>query len=422
MINVYISNSIYKDIDTKIDKDSSLYKIVTSKDSDVYLDLSDEDFEKRGVTMYESADDRRVKPRKVVFDLLLGEHEIGAGLSRAIFILSSDVLTDKKAKTIMYKYGVICCTPDNQEMLDLLFYRDSIFLKPGSQFNWSIFLKKISKLPCNSLIITDRFFMREDWWGTIKIDKQTKKPIINKYGYPIYENQFDNIKEIVNGYCHEFSVKELKILLFYAPDTNKENENDTNKEKKTFVICATKIANKIKDKDFFPQLKREKIVIEFYYIKEKGDDKQKDLYRSLHNRRIISNYSVMSTDYSFGSIKGGFEQRAQTPTIRGVFSFPSSVIEQDYYIDAICNALNDNYELASDARIACSIDSDGIHWRVPCRFLDEFRSYVSQIRNSGIKMDDIQGIDEPICNNLICDRKIEKKKEEIRNKETFYEP
>ena len=178
-------------------------------------------------------------------------------------------ISKAEAQSIQENYGVMCLSGENPDISPLIDINDEHTteeMKPLDR-GWDSVLDTVEFLPSNSLILTDRYLFNTT----------------NAY----YGNGFDNVRNILT----ELLPRKLNTTYFITVIFDRESID----ELYNFNSIAKRL-NELKD-SLKKELKLEyPIVMEVLGIKEKTD-----IYRALHNRRIVSNYYVVKMDYKLAA-------------------------------------------------------------------------------------------------------------------------
>lgn len=175
------------------------------------------------------------------------------------FILDID---EKTAKQIEMDYGVICQSANNINDNSLRYSKEISSEEREEIHNWNNFLQFIKDSPSNTLIVNDRYlFANED--------------NLNKNGIHNASKIIDAILPI--GFKTDYHVLFVFDSLLLKPGV-------------TFSNIANWLNKEIRGIRPYP------IKLELISIK-----KNCYLYENTHNRRIISNYSIIRTEHKFNA-------------------------------------------------------------------------------------------------------------------------
>ena len=244
------------------------------------------------------------------------KNEIKGGLSTAIFILGG--ITPEEAKKISERLGLMCFS-DAQIPPAPSFKSITKTLEAGENYEWKQLINNFRSIPVNSIIINDKY-----------LHKNPNKAIYN-------------LQRIVSFLIPSRISRTINILLLSSEDnvySNRPNEEYRNK-----VTILTGLRAYLKD-----TMKIDNPCIEMLLYK-----KDSDLYKSAHNRFIITNYGIISTEQTLSVFtQNGMSDVLQTVTSTIIFSENSTngferwikylktisrIIKKDIYSDK-----NNNYQ------------------------------------------------------------------------------
>lgn len=191
----------------------------------------------------------------------------------ALYIL--DVPETVTAK-IQSDYGVMCLSGDNPDITPLIDIYDEHTTNTREPYDrgWHKVLDSIKHIPSNALILTDRYLFKNtnNWYG----------------------NGFSNFRSILS----ELLPTQLKTPYHITVVFFKDGINDSY----SFESIAKRlydIALEFKDPS--------DIMVEALCLIDK-----KGVYHHLHNRRIVSNYYVVKTDYTLAAFDKAVGTSEQT--------------------------------------------------------------------------------------------------------------
>ena len=189
-----------------------------------------------------------------------------------------------EAKRIRNLYGVMCFSEIDKNIYALIDVYDEHTTDKNKPLGrgWDTVLDSIEHLPSNALILTDRYLFKTTnaWYG----------------------NGFENVRSILT----ELLPKELNAPYHITVIFDKDNIDDIY----NFQTIAQRL-NGIKE-DFnrdYP------ITMEALGITDKNQT-----YYSFHNRRIVSNYFVVKTDYSLAAFNKSVGTADQTIIPQAMFT------------------------------------------------------------------------------------------------------
>lgn len=189
-----------------------------------------------------------------------------------------------EAKKIQVEYGVICRSGIDTNVSTLIDINDEHTTDKNKPLGrgWDTVLDSVEFLPSNALILTDRYFF---------------KTTNANYG-----NGFDNVRSILT----ELLPRELKTTYHITVVFDKDSIDPLY----NFQTIAKRL-NDIKEEFKRPY----SITMEVLGITGKNES-----YYNLHNRRIVSNYFVVKTDYSLAAFNKTVGTSDQTITPQVLFT------------------------------------------------------------------------------------------------------
>ena len=329
MIDFYISNALYE----KYNNDGSdLNRFMNNKSVQVYIDADNDTIDSlrsSGIpddpnTVPVHGDPNLLRSGKNMIDRLIKGEDVEVGLSKAIFFLDDKDV----ASNIQEKYGVFSLYPDIIENIGVLKKKTKTFVEKGDKSKkWESFFApfKDSGLPCTSIIIADRYLLKND------------------------RNYF-NIREIISNYinCSEIA-KELQILIISGTNIIRNEEQ--------YISQINEYISNINEN--IKKITNHNINIYVEYIFCDGAAGGFDhLYSHIHDRNVFSNYlkidatqNIAVFNQSKDKIGKTHTEIADSQTIRVSAPFPdgfenSNYIEseeaiQDKYIDLLVSDFRD---------------------------------------------------------------------------------
>lgn len=326
MLDIYISHKAF--LDCIVNKsDSFIQGIFSCKEKGFVLYVADEQLKESVFQDTSSPEyitcqayDFRVLPGVETAELVKmnckDKNEIKGGLSTAIFILGG--ITPEEAKKISERLGLMCFS-DAQIPPAPSFKSITKTLEAGENYEWKQLINNFRSIPVNSIIINDKY-----------LHKNPNKAIYN-------------LQRIVSFLIPSRISRTINILLLSSEDnvySNRPNEEYRNK-----VTILTGLRAYLKD-----TMKIDNPCIEMLLYK-----KDSDLYKSAHNRFIITNYGIISTEQTLSVFtQNGMSDVLQTVTSTIIFSENSTngferwikylktisrIIKKDIYSDK-----NNNYQ------------------------------------------------------------------------------
>ena len=213
-----------------------------------------------------------------------------------IFLL--DIPVDK-ANQIQKDYGVLCQSTKQLDHTPLTQVHFPTELLDGEKDkSWSSMIAQYKELPSNSALIIDAHLFAED-----KFDEGKR-------------NGIDNLFNILN-YILPSSFKDTYHIGVLITDTDKAKAAKRSRSNLTNDRIATAI-NRLKK-----ELNRSyPINIEVVFF----DHNDNDGHKLIHDRRIISNYFIVTASYKLAALREGISRCRQTiaafPLFEGIEKFP----------------------------------------------------------------------------------------------------
>lgn len=214
-----------------------------------------------------------------------------------IFLLD---ISEAKAHQIQEDYGVICQSIGNLNDKPLTQSHFSNELNEDSEgLSWSKMFAHYKQLPSNSLIIIDAHLFENDRFD----EKQ------NVYD-PKRCTGIDNLYEIISALLPNQFNGEFHIGIFLtdydiAKSLGRVHTNLTNKR-------ISKAIHRLKEK--LDCSYKDNLIIEVFFF-----DCRDDRHRMIHNRRILSNYFIITADYRLAALRNGRSAVDQSVTIFPLF-------------------------------------------------------------------------------------------------------
>lgn len=191
----------------------------------------------------------------------------------SLFILD---ITSYEALAIQRRYGVLCLSGENPDIAQLIDVNDEHTTEEKEPLGrgWDTVLDSVEYLPSNALILTDRYLFQN----------------INA----VYGNGFDNIRSILNELLPDELSTTYHITVIFDIESVDElySFND-----------IVKRLNNIKN-EF---VRDYPIIMEVLGISDKNN-----VYKRLHNRRIVSNYFIVKMDHKLAAFNKSVGTTEQT--------------------------------------------------------------------------------------------------------------
>ena len=283
MASIFLTKKAFESMD-----DSSLeYKII-SKQTKIYVDLSKEeltgllepddsslgygvnplfDFQEENTNVSFCA-------AKETFDQIKnGNYSAFGKIPDGIFVIDID---EKTAETLKNEYGILCMNESKMDFSILTqehsefcereikdkFVEYDLSPKP-SHLTISQLIPENVILPCNCIIVIDKYLFKDDEEGRCMVEILSR--LLNK--------------KLKKSFCH-------LLLVFDNKECCKSGE-DSKSAFRRIVTGLQPILEKVNDLH---------IKVEFLA----GDFNPPKMFEDLHNRKIITNYSVIGAEHGFG--------------------------------------------------------------------------------------------------------------------------
>ena len=213
-----------------------------------------------------------------------------------IFLLE---IEDEKAKSIQNDYGVICQPTSRLDYMPLAqpsFPNELEENETGR--SWEGMISRFKQLPSNSALIIDAHLFQKDRYDerTNSYDENNSKGI-------------NNLFDILNAILPQHFVGTYHVgVLLTDYDVANKNISQNNLTNKRIANAINKLKSKKLNRNY-------NISIEVVFISEKDNASHK----LIHNRRIISNYFIVTADYGLVALNKGRCLLSQTITAFPLF-------------------------------------------------------------------------------------------------------
>ena len=221
----------------------------------------------------------------------------------SVFLLNID---EKEAMKIQKDYGVICQSKDALDYTPLTQPNRSNELKKGrGTLSWEMMISQYKELPSNSVLIIDRYLFHGDRFDEKKgcYDEQKRNGIKN-----LYEILKSMLPSEFEGTYHvgifTTDIDEERIDRKSKNRSTKDFTNLTNNQ----IISAINKLNEELNRNYVLNIE----VVLFNPRLPFGG------YDLIHNRRIISNYFIVTADHLLATLNNGKGKSECSQTI-GVF-------------------------------------------------------------------------------------------------------
>ncbi len=301
MIDIFIPQDTLEDIilenmpSTTAEEDQDIWFKIFSKQKYIYV-ASDDDHEyvSKEEPLFYLSDSYGVEIRYETkyINGIANNHDLVCQYPNGIFLLNID---EADAEQIQQDYGVICQSVDNLDSEALNDPNLSFSPNMGQEgYTWKKILSRINSkhYPSNHLTIIDRYLFS---------------------GSEYFDSALQNVYEIVNAMLPTHKLKRnYKLTLFIG---EQEDAKSVPLELINQGIC-----------EMLPLMMRPYgIDFELFFLYH-----QSPLYKSTHNRRILTNYTITTIEHMTDAFKDGISKCQQTIHVHGLYSTAS--------LDGLCDA------------------------------------------------------------------------------------
>jgi hypothetical protein len=283
MASVYLTKKAFESME-----DSSLEYNILSKQTKVYVDMTDDQLDKLlipddeslgyGTNPFFDFQEEHVNvtfsAAKEIFDQIKnGNYSAIGKIPDGIFVLDVD---EKTAENIKNSFGVLCMSEDNMDF-SILTRRHTEFCEREIKDNaveydlatkprhltFADLIPEDMILPCNSIVVIDKYLFDDDKEGKCLIGILSR--LLGK--------------KLQRSYCH--------LLIIF--DNAKVGTSEENRKEafRNIVTGLQPIIEKINDL---------RIKVEFLA----GDFNPPKMFEDMHNRKIVTNYSIITAEHGFG--------------------------------------------------------------------------------------------------------------------------
>ena len=227
--------------------------VITLYNNDMFLDDDDP------INIFMKSYDVSIEPNNDYIEKIPQDPKSVLNNPCGAFILDID---EKTAKQIELDFGVICQSVSNINDNNLLYSKEVTSEEREDIHNWNNFLQFIKSTPSNTLIVNDRYLFAND----------------------------DNISR--NGIHNASKIMDAILPVDFKADYHVLFTFDSLQLKQgvTFSNIANWLNKEIRG------IRPYTIKLELISVK-----KNSYLYENTHNRRIISNYSIIRTEHKFNA-------------------------------------------------------------------------------------------------------------------------
>ncbi|MCR4964896.1 MAG: hypothetical protein K6A41_04495 [Bacteroidales bacterium] len=276
MFRIYISAASLERICLeempKEEKERNVWFTLLSKQTVLFLDKNIyeelEDYNDPLFTFSESYDINLTVSKKDFNNIINDDTEFLLSEPQGVFLLDID---KQQAQAIQEKYGILCQSTDNLRECDISGEEHKIALfKDNYEYSWKDLFNNGLKVPSNSLIIVDRYIF--GWEGKYKSG---------------YTDGIENIKQILRCILPKSLSCDYHVLVLF--DENASTDRNYKRE------------NVVRQLDEFIKLELRKpynIIIELFSVSGSCFN-----YDATHDRRIISNYFIITVDHLIKAFK-----------------------------------------------------------------------------------------------------------------------
>ena len=215
-----------------------------------------------------------------------------------IFLLN---ITENQASDIQNNYGVICQSVTNLNDAPLTQNHISNELEENQgDISWNSMLNKFKQIPSNSMLVIDAHL-----FGNDRFDENQ-----NKYD-PNRNSGLKNLFDIIDALLPQNFKSEYHIGVLLT-DTDKAiaaGRTRTN-------LSNARISKAIhRLKEGLNRPYKDKLIIEVFFF----DARDNDGHKLIHNRRILSNYFIVTADYKLAALRNGRSLADQSITVFPLF-------------------------------------------------------------------------------------------------------
>lgn len=255
-----------------------------------------------------------IKDGKDIFNDLEKHPEVIAKYPSSVFILDIDV---NEAARLQQKYGVI--VQSFQHLDDAILTavsQKNIYIEDGDiNIGWSDVFKGVKDIPVNSIIINDRNLFTND-----QVTKYVNGNVKEKHLFGV-----DNVASILNTILPRTLDIPFHVLIV-CDKAGIENH--------LTVKNVIRYLNSLKK-----QLNRPYVInMELLAVSN-----QSSLYASTHNRRILTNYALLTFDHKINAFDGRCSRVSQMITVNKLFSH-GDILMASPFVKAHNRAIKDLHD------------------------------------------------------------------------------
>lgn len=287
-MRLFLSQRLFEDCIIRQDTTDPLWKLIRDKLVDVFIDIDatalDEKIQNANMDgcppMFSLAvsHDIPIYSGKETIKKIKNRGKIKPTPAEDVYIFEG--MTKEGRNDIQNKYGVLCLSENYKEeirSLEECKYDDFIDAAGEKSISWGQIITT-SFAPCNTLVFCDLYLYKDDRYA-------------------------NNVRNIIVSFCkNRFIESQLQIVFIWDGSVNREEK--ANSFAKTIF-------------DILPQINN--IRIEFILC-DISNNKFK-LHEHAHNRRLLTNYSILRSDYTLAIFdEKGIPSKDQGVTYNSIFS------------------------------------------------------------------------------------------------------
>lgn len=287
MMRLFLSQRLFEDCIRMHDTTDSLWKLIRDKLVDVFIDIDatalDEEIQNANMdgcpSMFSLAvsHDIPIYSGKETIQKIKNKGKIKPTPAEDVYIFEG--MTKERRNDIQNKYGVLCLSENYKEemrSLEECKYDDYMDTAKEESISWEKIITT-SFAPCNTIVFCDLYLYKDD-------------------------KNSNNVRNIIASFCKN-RIIESQLQIVFIWDGSVNSEEKANSFAKTIF-------------DILPQINN--IRIEFILC-DKNNNTFK-LHEHAHNRRLLTNYSILRSDYTLAIFdEKGIPSKDQGVTYDSIF-------------------------------------------------------------------------------------------------------
>lgn len=336
MFTVYIEYNKLLEFCRKHDEADPWYAILSKQvNININHSIDDEDFtdENNPVFIFSQMFDVGINDATSYMEEIITDHQKVLMHPCGAYLLN---INAEDAKEIQEKYGVLCQSANELSAKPLTFGDFSLTTTGKGPWSWHQRLPVGSLIPSNSLIIVDRYLFASEKGDTL-------------------QDSYDNIVDIMEAFMpnkfdssfHLFIIFDMYSVLdkdIQSILNSPKDRNFTDEERQQAFAKITTQLNKIKSS--FVNNHHYPVILEVLSC----DKRDKSVYGSTHDRKIISNYFFVTSTHKFKAFRNGrpiVKQKIDLLTLysKGITDSLSTVPEEAHASD-----INDFRNVLNEAK------------------------------------------------------------------------